>query len=122
MDSGLQLLDSGFQLLDSGFQLLDSGFQLPDSGFQLLDSGFQLLDSGFQLLDSGFQLLDSKSFSVELGFRIPIVSWIPRFLQLHSGFQGPGFRIPQAKISKIPDSPYKNFPDSGIPYIGRNFN
>ena len=28
-------------------------------------------------MDSGFQLLDSKSFSEELGFRIPIVSGIP---------------------------------------------
>ena len=28
-------------------------------------------------MDSGFQLLDSKSFSVELGFRIPIVGGIP---------------------------------------------
>ena len=28
-------------------------------------------------MDSGFQLLDSRSFSVELGFRIRIVSGIP---------------------------------------------
>ena len=47
-----------------------------------------VLDSGFHAVDSGFQSLDSRSFSVELG----------------SGFQGPGFRIPHEK----------NFPDSGI--------
>ena len=36
-----------------------------------------LLDSGFHVVDSGFHLLDSRSFSVELGFRIRIVSGIP---------------------------------------------
>ena len=35
------------------------------------------MDSGFRAVDSGFQLLDSRSFPVELGFRIPIVSGIP---------------------------------------------
>ena len=44
-------------------------------------------------LDSGFQLL--------VGFRIPVA--------LYSGFQSPGFWIPQAKISRIPKS--------GLPYI-----
>ena len=36
-----------------------------------------LLDSGFHTVDSGFHLLDSRSVSVELGFRIRIVSGIP---------------------------------------------
>ena len=53
-----------------------------------------ILDSGFHAMDSGFQSLDSRSFSVELG----------------SGFQGPGFRIPHEKISRIPES--------GFPYMG----
>ena len=38
-----------------------------------------VLDSEFPAVDSGFQILDSKSFSVKLGFRIPIAN---------------GFRIP----------------------------
>ena len=45
------------------------------------------LDSGSQWLDSGFHLLDS-------------------------GFQSGGFRIPQTKITWIPDS--------GLPYMGRH--
>ena len=53
-------------------------------------------------MDSGFQVLDSRSFSVDLGFRIPIVSGTSGFLQLYSGFEGPGFWIPQTKISRIP--------------------
>ena len=38
-----------------------------------------VLDSGFHDVDSWFQVLNSDSLSVELGFRIPIVSgfWIP---------------------------------------------
>ena len=50
-----------------------------------------------------------------------LVSWIPDsnlqqdsgFLVLDSGFQSPGFRIPQAKNSWIPESE--------VPYMGRNF-
>ena len=73
-------------------------------------------------MDSGFQVLDSKSFSVDLGFRIPIVSGIPDSYSCipDSKAQDSGFN--KKKISNIPDSIYKNFPDSGIPYIGRNFN
>ena len=52
-------------------------------------------DSGFHAVDSGFQLLDSKSFSVELGFRIPTaIFWVPK--------------------SKMLDSTSKNFQDSGF--------
>ena len=38
-----------------------------------------VLDSGFHAVDSRVQLLDSRSFSVELRFRIPIVSGILDF-------------------------------------------
>ena len=47
-------------------------------------------------MNSGFQLSDSRSFLVELGFWIPIVSGIPD------------------SNSWIPDSTSKNFPDSGF--------
>ena len=54
-----------------------------------------VLDFGFRAVDSGFKLLDSPSLLSG--------SWIPDsgFLQLYSRFQGPGFRISQAKISRI---------------------
>ena len=80
-----------------------------------------LLDSGFHAMDSGFHLLDSRSFSVELGFRIRIVSGIPDSYTCipdskaqDSGFHKhkfPRFRIPNAKISRIPES--------GFLYMGR---
>ena len=64
------------------------------------------MDSGFRAVDSGFQLLDSRSFPVELGFRIPIVSGIPDsyscipdFKPQDSGFHWqkfPGFRNPDS--------------------------
>ena len=73
-----------------------------------------LLDSGFHAVDSGFHLLDSRSFSVELGFRIRIVSGIPDSYTCiphskaqDSGFHKqkfPRFRIPNAKISLILES------------------
>ena len=81
----------------------------------------ELLDSGFHAVDSGFHLLDSRSFSVELGFRIRIVSGIPDSYTCipdskaqDSGFHKqkfPRFRIPNAKISRIPES--------GFLYMGR---
>ena len=37
--------------------------------------------------------------------------WIPCVV---SGFQSPGFRIPQANLSGIQDPTSKNLPDSGI--------
>ena len=74
-------------------------------------------------MDSGFHLLDSRSFSVELGFRILIVSGIldsytciPDSKTQDSGFHKqkfPTFRIPNAKISRIPESEFL--------YMGRNF-
>ena len=81
-----------------------------------------VLDSGFHAMDSGFSLLDLKSFSVDLGFRIPIVSGIldsysciPDSKAQDSGFHKQNFlifRILQAKISGIPES--------GFPYMGRS--
>ena len=53
-----------------------------------------------------FQLKDSR-FLVS-------VTWILDSLKLNSGFQSPGFPIPQEKNSQILDSMGKNFPDSGI--------
>ena len=51
---------------------------------------------------SGFQVLDSRSFSVEMGFRIPVVSGS---LDSCSSV----FRISR---SRIPDATGKNFQDS----------
>ena len=76
----------------------DPGFFLGVGSHQVRESN-TVLESGIHVLDSGFKLLDLRSFSVELGFRIPILV---------------GFRIPPAQISKIPDSTCENFPDSGI--------
>ena len=58
----------------------------------------------FQVMDSGLQLLGSRSFPVELEFRIPIVL--------------KGFRIRTAVLRiqrpRIPDSTSKNFQDHGF--------
>ena len=80
-----------------------------------------VLDSGFHAMDSGFSLLYLKSFSEDLGFRIPIVSGIldsysciPDSKAQDSRFQKQNFlrfRILQAKISGILES--------GFPYMGR---
>ena len=49
--------------------------------------------------------------------------WYSRLLERYSGFQNPGFRIPEVKFSRIPDSSGKNFLDfkteSRLPYMGR---
>ena len=60
----------------------------------VLDTGFHAMNSGFQVLDSRFQLF-----------------WDSGFLEQYSIFQSPGFWIPQAKISWIPESVF--------PYMGR---
>ena len=77
----------------------------PCKGIQEWESK-TLLDSGFHPVDSGFQLLDSRSISVELdsGFELLVGFRIPT----------PVFRIPKAKITKIPDFKCKNFSDSEI--------
>ena len=63
-----------------------------------------VLDSGFHARNS-FRIPGnySRSMSVELGFRIPIFSGIPnpRFRFLGQNFRG--FRIPNAKICRIPE-------------------
>ena len=69
-----------------------------------------VLDSGFHVLDSGFQLLDSRSFSGFLQLQLLVGFGIPTAV----------FRIPQAKLFKIPDSTCENLPHSGIPYMGRS--
>ena len=64
-----------------------------DSGFHAVDSGFQGLDSSLcrQNLDSAFQLL--------VGF------WIPKAVfRIPKSKSPPGFWIPQAKSSRIPES------------------
>ena len=61
-------------------------------------------------LDSGLRSL--------VGFRIPF-KLHSEFPKLHSGFQNPGFRIPQDKISFIPVSRSQNLLESGFPYTER---
>ena len=69
-----------------------------------------VLYSGFHAMDSGFHVLDSGSF--DTGTWIPDSNrwWDYGFLELYFGFQNPGFQIPQAKISRIPEP--------GILYMG----
>ena len=62
----------------------------------------RILITGIQISFSGTWILDSNC------------EWNSGFLHLYSEFQGPGFRIPLAKIFKIPDSTSKNFADSEI--------
>ena len=57
----------------------------------------------FQIPGTGYQ-----SLSVELW----TLDWDSWFLELYSVFQSPGFLIPQARISDIPES--------GFPYTGRS--
>ena len=59
-----------------------------------------VLDSGFQAVNFGFQMLDS-SLSVELGFRIPIVSRILDSKARDSGFQKQSFSVFQDPDSLI---------------------
>ena len=78
-----------------------------------------LLDCRFQATDSGLHRLDSGFLSVELGFRIPIVSRIPNSLSC----------IPDSTESQdsrfthfwFPDSTGKNSgtPEFGFLYMGR---
>ena len=59
----------------------------------------RILITGIQIFFSGTWILDINC------------EWDSGFLRLYSEFQGPGFRIPQAKISRIPKS--------GPPYMRR---
>ena len=70
----------------------------------ILDPIPWIVDSGcwIRVFFSGTWILDS------------IPKWNFGVLELYSGFQSPGFRIPRAKFSRILDSTSKNFPDSRI--------
>ena len=76
------------------------------------------------VLDSGFFFQDSLGFRflpMEVGLRIVIVSaGDSEFIERYTGFQNPGFQIPQARFSQISDSTSKNFadPGSGYSYTG----
>ena len=52
-----------------------------------------ILESTPWILDSNYWIPDLFQWNLDSGF-----------LHLYSGFQGPGFRIPNAKISRIPES------------------
>ena len=71
------------------------------------------MDSGFHAVDSGFQywIPDSCQWNLDSGFESLVGFWIP-----YAVFRIPKPRIPDStiKISPIPDSTSKNFPDSGI--------
>ena len=72
--------------------------RIPDSRYLIpvFVSGTQILDSNLQQ-DSGF-------------------------LELYSGFQSPGFRIPQAKLVRIPipQAKISQIQESGFPFMGRH--
>ena len=78
------------------------------------------------VLDSGFFFQDSLGFRflpMEVGLRIVIVSaGDSEFIERYTGFQNPGFQIPQARFSQISDSTSKNFadPGSGYSYTGKS--
>ena len=79
-----------------------------------------VLDSRFRTVDWGFQVPDFSFWSVELRFRIPIISGIPDsgFFEQDFRFQSPGCWIQQAKFFRSLDSTSKNFPDLGnLDYI-----
>ena len=66
------------------------------------------MDSVSHAVDSGFQSPGSRFLSLELGFRIPVVTGIPDSLSCiadseaqSSKAQTFGFRVPEAKISGI---------------------
>ena len=67
----------------------------------ILDPIPWIVDSGCWIF-SGTWILDSMP------------QWDFGVLELYSGFQSPGFRIPRAKFSRILDSTNKNFSDSRI--------
>ena len=89
-----------------------------------------VLDSPFHTVDWGFQVPDSSFWSVELRFRIPVISGIPDSLSKisdskaqDSGFHKQNFSevwIPQAKFSRSLEFP--GFGESGLhnnlDYIG----
>ena len=128
LENGIQLTEPEFPLTTGHMRFLQLR---PEFIFSSLISEFSpqvrgsktVLDSGFHAVDCEFQLLDSRSYTAELGFRIPIVRGIPDSDSC----------IPDSK-ARIPDSTSKNFPrfrilhakifripESGFPYMGREF-
>ena len=93
-----------------GFWTPRHGFRIPGTGFQIFFSGTWIpVVSGIpdsKAQDSGFNRQTFPRF------------WIPHAKMSkipNSTFKNISrFRIPKAKISKIPDSTYKNFQDSGL--------
>ena len=77
-----------------------------------------VLDSVSHAVDSGFQSLGSRFLSVELGFRIPIVSEIPDSLNCiaNSEAQDSGFQKQQLLDSGFQE---QKFPESRFPYMVR---
>ena len=61
------------------------------------------------VLDSGFHAVNSGSFVSTTWIPDSNRQWDSGFLELYSGYQSPGFRIPLAKISRISES--------GFPYM-----
>ena len=93
-----------------GFWTPRHGFRIPGTGFQIFFSGTWIpVVSGIpdsKAQDSGFNRQTFPRF------------WIPHAKMSkipNSTFKNISrFRIPKAKISKIPDSTCKNFQDSGL--------
>ena len=79
----------------------------------ILDSGFHTVDSRFQLLDSNLCQWKYDSGSQNLQDS--------GFLEPYSGFQNPGFRIPQASFPRfwIPQAKVSCITESGFPYMRR---
>ena len=77
-----------------------------------------ILDSGFHTMDPRFQLLDSNlcQWKFDSGSKNLRDSG---FLELYSGFQNPGFRIPQANFPRfwIPQVKISCIPESRFPYM-----
>ena len=73
-----------------------------------------VLDSVLHALDFQIPVLDSSIF-LKIGTWISDSNcwWDSEFIELDSGFQRPGFRIPQANLFRVPDSSSKTF----HPYI-----
>ena len=112
MSGGYLFTELGFR---DGFR---GGFQ-GGFGVQIFESPHErepktVLDSGFHAVDFQIPVLDS-SFFKKIGTWISDSScwWDSEFIELDSGFQRPGFRIPQANLFRIPDSSNKTF----HPYI-----
>ena len=63
-------------------------------------------------MDSGFHAMDSKFFVSEIWIQDSNRKRDSGFLKLSSGFQSPGFRMPQAKI-------FLRLPEYGFPYMGQ---